>query len=850
MIQELKKNYQAKFDQLCKDFLTKYNGHSFLKNHTRLVDALLLDLSTSLNLAGNISLVAVGGYGRQELFPYSDIDILILVPEDLNQLDKDKITAFVTACWDLGLKIGHSVRTIKENRMEMHKDIKTTTNLLESRLIKGSKKEFLELQKSIVNEINPRQFYVEKLREQNARHKKFRDSAYQLEPNIKESPGGLRDLHMVLWLASSQNKGNTFKQILSNHVIDREEFNKVRFHLNRITKRRMLLHLLAGRAEDRLVFDLQNRLAEHLGYQNSEYKKSSELVMKSYYKSVNYVILFNEIIIKKLDPLEHKNTAVEHKLPLYEYDNLLEIDKSYQGSFINHLFDPFLVFQEKKHIVGFGPNLLGLLDTTSKRINKSIRDDASIRDNFFRLLKGDNKVNRSFRLLNKCNILGKYIPPFGRVVAQMQHDLFHIYTVDEHTLNVIENIRRFSKTKLEHEFPECHRIFVNFDKPYLLYLGAIFHDIAKGRGGDHSEKGEKVAKRFGGWFGLTTADTNMVSWLVKSHLKLSQVAQKEDLSDPQVIQRFAHFIQDQYRLDALYLLTVADIRATSPHVWNQWKATLLKDLYNATSTYFANSVMSPEDIINKRKKAAQVILDGYRISVKATKPIWAGLGNDYFYKFDEHDIAWHSRVLINYQASHGSLIKAHHCRDGNGLEILIYTKNTSNAFLKITNFFYVNQLDVAQAKIHTTENGYALDIFNVLIEENASTSYQHLFQHIEAELTKIIDSQAALPETISLRKTRQAAHHQINTNISYHYLPNGLIEFHVITDGQQGLLSLIANEINKNGFSIANAKINTLGGRAEDFFLLTPMKKTSPANLKNLETSIKDQLLINAKQPT
>lgn len=850
MIQELKKNYQAKFKRLCKEFLSVHKGQAFLTKHTRLVDGLLVNLSKSLSIESHILLVAVGGYGRKELYPYSDIDILILIPENLTQTDQEKITAFVTACWDLGLKIGHSVRTIKENRIEMHKDIKTTTNLLESRLLVGSKKNFLALKVSISSEINQRQFYIQKLQEQNARHKKFRDSAYQLEPNIKESPGGLRDLHMVLWIASSQNKGNTFKQLLAKNVLDREEFNKVRFHLNRISKRRMLLHLLAGRAEDRLVFDLQNQLAEHLGYQSSGYKKASELVMKNYYKSVNYIILFNEIILKRLDPLQHKNTSITHTLPLYEYDNLLEIDQSYQGSFLKHLFDPFLVFQDNKHLIGFGPNLLGLLDTNSKLINRSIRKDESTRDNFFKVLNGNNKVNRSLRLLNKCNILGKYIPPFGRVVAQMQHDLFHIYTVDEHTLNVVENIRRFSKAKLKHEFPECHRIFTGFDKPYLLYLGAIFHDIAKGRGGDHSEKGEKVAKRFARSFGLSIEDTNLIAWLVKSHLKLSQVAQKEDLSDPSVIQRFTAFITTQYRLDALYLLTVADIRATSPHVWNQWKATLLKDLYNATSTYFANSFMSPEDIINKRKKAAQVILDGYRISLKATKPIWAGLGNDYFYKFDEHDIAWHSRVLINYQASHGSLIKAHHCRDGNGLEILIYTKNTSNAFLKITNFFYVNQLDVAQAKIHTTENGYALDVFNVLIEENASTSYQHLFQHIEAELTKIIDTQAALPETISLRKTRQAAHHQIKTNISYHYLPNGLIEFHVITDGQRGLLSLIANEINKNGFSIANAKINTLGGRAEDFFLLTPMKKTSPANLKNLETSIKDQLLINAKQPT
>ena len=843
MIQELKKNYQVKFKQLCKDFLSVHKGQTFLKKHTRLVDDLLLHLLKSLSIESHISLVAVGGYGREELYPYSDIDILILIPENLSQTDQEKITVFVTACWDLGLKIGHSVRTIKENRMEMYKDIKTTTNLLESRLLVGSKKEFLALKTSISSEINQRQFYIQKLQEQNARHKKFRDSAYQLEPNIKESPGGLRDLHMVLWVASSQNKGNTFKQLLANNVIDREEFNKVRFHLNRISKRRMLLHLLAGRAEDRLVFDLQNQLAEHLGYQSSGYKKASELVMKSYYKSVNYIILFNEIMLKKLDPLQHKNTAITHTLPFYEYDNLLEIDQSYQGNFLKHLFDPFIVFQNNKHLIGFGPNLLGMLDTNSKLINKSIREDKSTQDNFFTVLNGNNKVNRSLRLLNKCNILGKYIPSFGRVVAQMQHDLFHIYTVDEHTLNVVENIRRFSKAKLKHEFPECHRIFARFDKPYLLYLAAIFHDIAKGRGGDHSEKGEKVAKRFARSFGLSGEDSNLIAWLVKSHLKLSQVAQKEDLSDPSVIQRFTAFITTQYRLDALYLLTVADIRATSPHVWNQWKATLLKDLYNATSSYLSNQSMSAEELIVNRKNAAQLILDGYSISKKTIRATWQALGNDYFYKFDEHDIAWHSRVLVNYQTNFGTLIKVHHCRNGNGLEVLVYTKNVSNAFIKITNFFYVNQLDIAQARIHTTENGYALDIFNVLIEENASTSYQNLFIHIESELGKIIDDQTVLPKTMSLKKTRQASHHRINTQISYNNLANGLIEFHVITDEQKGLLSLIAAEINRYGFSISNAKINTLGGRAEDFFLLSSKEELEPATLKKLEGSIKNQLL-------
>ena len=841
MIQAIKRQYQEDFERINKKFLESHNSQSYTTIHSRIIDEHLKSLWANCNIPEEISLIAVGGYGREELFPYSDIDILILIPNKNTKETNEKVSSFITACWDIGMKIGHSVRTLKDTRFEIHKDIKTTTNLLESRLIKGSKQDFIALSECIKNEINQRQFYIEKLNEQKLRHKKYKDTAYQLEPNVKESPGGLRDLHMVLWLGASQDKGNNFKTLLTNKVIDRSEFNKIRFHQNRIRKRRKLLHLLAQRSEDRLIFDLQNKLAEHLGYKNTGYKKASERVMKTYYKSVNYIILFNEIIIKKLDPLQHKNTTIKHKLPLYEYDNLLEIKKITKSSFIKHIFEPFIVFQENKHLNGFGPNLLGLLDSTSNLINKEKRLNKKMRNDFFAIFQGKEKVNRSLRLLNKCNILGKYIPAFGKIVAQMQHDLFHVYTVDEHTLNVIDNIRRYSRAKLKHEFPECHKIFMKFDKPYILYFAAIFHDIAKGRGGDHSEKGEKIARNFGSLFNLNNQDIDIIAWLVKSHLSLSQVAQKSDLSDPEVIQTFSIQMGNQYRLDALYLLTVADIRATSPHVWNQWKATLLKDLYNLTSANLLNKSISPEKLIKKRKAAATKILSSYGIEPKLMKKIWTNLGEDYLYKFDEHDIAWHTRILVNYDDGN-SVVKSRHARDGNGLEIFVYSKNADNLFLKITNFLNDNQLDVTQARILTTNDNHALDVFSVLIEETSSTSYDLIFDHIEKELTKIVDDTNAEAKPQKTSKSRQASHHQFKTEITYTKLPKNLYEFQVVTGKQRGLLSLLANEINKNGFSIQNAKINTLGERVEDFFVLSPHKLATLPNLENLKTNINEQI--------
>ena len=464
-----------------------------------------------------------------------------------------------------------------------------------------------------------------------------------------------------------------------------------------------------------------------------------------------------------------------------------------------------------------------------------------MRNDFFAIFQGKEKVNRSLRLLNKCNILGKYIPAFGKIVAQMQHDLFHVYTVDEHTLNVIDNIRRYSRAKLKYEFPECHKIFMKFDKPYILYFAAIFHDIAKGRGGDHSEKGEKIARNFGSLFNLNNQDIDIIAWLVKSHLSLSQVAQKSDLSDPEVIQTFSIQMDNQYRLDALYLLTVADIRATSPHVWNQWKATLLKDLYNLTSANLLNKSISPEKLIKKRKAAATKILSSYGIEPKLMKKIWTNLGEDYLYKFDEHDIAWHTRILVNYDDGN-SVVKSRHARDGNGLEIFVYSKNADNLFLKITNFLNDNQLDVTQARILTTSDNHALDVFSVLIEETSSTSYDLIFDHIDKELTKIVDDTNAETKPQKTSKSRQASHHQFKTEITYTKLPKNLYEFQVVTGKQRGLLSLLANEINKNGFSIQNAKINTLGERVEDFFVLSPHKLATLPNLENLKTNINEQI--------
>jgi len=844
-LSQLKKLYQTKFQEHCKKFLENHNSQAYLSKQTLLVDQIIVNVWQSLSISKDIALVAVGGYGRKELFPFSDVDILIVFEKEISDVDQEAISQFITHCWDLGFKIGHSVRNIRQTKQEFNADISTATNLIESRFLIGSSIVFHKMNLAINTSLSVKKFYKLKLQEQANRHRKFRDSAYQLEPNIKESPGGLRDLHMIRWLSISQGKGATFREMLENNLIDKIEFNKIQLHETKITKRRILLHILAKRTEDRLVFDVQNKLAAKLGFKNTKNKKSSEIVMKSYYKSVNYITLFNEIIIKRLDPNIKNKTKIKHQLPLYIYNDLIELDQINITKIKPYILDVFLLFQHYKKVKGFGPNLLGALDTLSTKIDKNYRSDSNNQKKFLDIFKSNYKVSRSLRLLNKCNILGKFIPAFGKIVAQMQHDLFHTYTVDEHTLNVIENIRRFTLDKWKHEFPECNEIFKNFKKPHLLYLGALFHDIAKGRGGDHSELGEAIALRFGRIMKLSSEDRKLIAWLVKAHLKMSSVAQKSDLADSLIINEFAAFVKTQDRLDALYLLTVADIRGTSPHVWNQWKASLLRTLYLETKNNLIRDGLNISEVISERKEIAHKILSKYSINSQSYNELWANFNETYFSRFDGKEIAWHTRALLAHFKNNKPLVKVRHGGDGQGIEVLIFTKDAEALFAKITNFFYDMKCVVVQATITTTNHHYALDVFNLIDTPNESISYKHYFQHIEKELSKYLLNKNTELTTPVNKKTLQATHHEINSQITCRKIKTNRYQLEVICASRPNLLGLIVKEINSLEMSIHNAKINTLGQRAEDFFIISSKIKLNLESrirtlIKNIRSKVDD----------
>mgnify|MGYP002737708268 CR=1 FL=1 len=547
-------------EQLQNEFFSKKNASKLLKSHAKLVDNILKDIWRASNL-NDCALIAVGGYGRGELFPYSDVDLLILLPEDGNLVSNQKIEQLVGLLWDVGLDVGHSVRKLDECIEEATKDVTVQTNLIESRQLAGNLALFKSFQTKIDHAINVPAFIKAKIEEQEQRHKRFNDTTYNLEPNVKESPGGLRDLQTILWLSRATGIGAHWKDLVKRELITPSELRQIRRHEQHLQTLRIHLHYMAKRREDRLIFDLQNSLAEALGFSNHKHHRASEQLMYAYYRSAKFVSLINEILLQSIqeiiEPQDKHTININSRFEarnglLYAKTNtLLQREPA-------AILEIFLLLQKHPEIKGINADLLRTLQRVKKLINRDFRQDTANKATFIEILKQPNRATDALRKMSRYGVLGLYIPAFGRIVGQMQHDLFHVYTVDEHILNVLSNLQRFSINEYQHEFPLCSKLFSSFDAPHLLYLGALFHDIAKGRGGDHSKLGMLDAKRFCRLHGLSKQDNDLVAWLVGAHLLMSSTAQKSDLSDPQVIENLAKSIRDKRQLIALYLLTDAD----------------------------------------------------------------------------------------------------------------------------------------------------------------------------------------------------------------------------------------------------------------------------------------------------
>ncbi|MBI3229436.1 MAG: HD domain-containing protein [Burkholderiales bacterium] len=625
--------------------------------------------------------------------------------------------------------------------------------------------------------LNPQAFYQAKMLEMRQRHVKYEDTPYSLEPNCKESPGGLRDLQVILWVAKAAGLGSSWRELAQRGLITLTEARQLMEKERAFKDIRVRLHIHCGRREDRLVFDVQTPIALSLGFQTTEEGKSvrraSEYLMQRYYWAAKVVTQLNAIMLQN-----------------------------------------------------------------------EFRQDPANRALFLQIIQAPRGITHALRRMNQFSILGRYLPNFRRIVGQMQHDLFHVYTVDQHILMVVRNVRRFTMSEHAHEYPFCSQLMANFPNAWLIYIAALFHDIAKGRGGDHSKLGMEDARQFCVDHGLSEEDTELVVFLVEHHLTMSQVAQKQDLSDPDVIQSFARLVRDERHLTALYLLTVADIRGTSPKVWNAWKGKLLEDLYRITLRVLGGEAPSADRELKNRQDEALKTLRLYGLPNDAHVALWKQLDISYFLRHDASDIAWQTRALYDKLDSPTPIVKCRLAPIGEGLQITVYAQDERDVFARICSYFDRKNFSILDAKIHTTRHGYALDTF-LVTEQTFANSYRDIISLIEHELTTLIKSEAPLSPPNKGRLSRLSRNFPITPTIDLR--PDERGQYYLLSisaNDRNGLLYSIANVMTKYKVNLHTAKVMTLGERVEDVFLIDGVVLNNSRNQIQFETELLEALRV------
>jgi len=830
------------------EFRARADTPRLLTAHARLVDRVIAGIWGTRGAPMGVALVAVGGYGRGELYPHSDVDVLILLPHALDDEGKAFVERYVGMLWDIGMDVGHSVRTIFDCESAMAADITVKTSMLEHRLIKGSRALYAEFRRAVAASMDACAFYEAKVLEQQQRHLKYHDTAYNLEPNIKESPGGLRDLQSVAWIARAAGLGHSWGELAKSGLILPSEARTVARHARFIGELRIRLHYLAKRREDRLVFDLQNALAHELGLVDTPSRRASEQLMQRYYRAAKLVRQFNVIVVQNLHARLFPSTALP--VPLDDEfqvtDELLDVrDEDLFELRPAAMLDAFLTMQRRPELKGMSARTLRALWRNRARVDARFRRERANRVRFIRVFREPRGITHELRRMNLYGILGHYLPDFGRIVGAMQHDLFHVYTVDEHILMVIRNLRRFCEPQHAHEYPLCSRLIADFERREVLYLAGLFHDIAKGRGGDHSLLGERDARRFCRLHELPPEDVDLVAWLVRYHLYMSAVAQKQDITDPDVVASFAATVATDRRLVALYLFTVADIRGTSPKVWNAWKAKLLEDLFRATRARLAAAAGAPTlaDSIQERQREARRLLRLYAIPEGAEEKLWSKLDTVYFQRHTAEEVAWHARRLYYRVENPTPVVRARLARDGAGLQVLIYVPDQKDLFARVCGFFGRAGLSILDARIYTTRHGYALDTFAVHDPADPDASYRDTIQLVEFELKRLLAERRPLEPPPPGRVSRRLKHFPLSPEVRIfpddketHYI------LEIVAGDRPGLLAQIAYTLATANINVASAKINTLGERAEDVFLIDGGSLRDEHSLLRLETALYEQL--------
>ena len=778
-----------------------------------------------------IALVAVGGYGRGELHPASDIDLMILVNPRTTRETEEEIQKFIIFLWDIGLEVGHSVRTIKDCINESRQDITVITNLMESRLLAGNRELYSEMcSKTGPDKVWPtKKFFSAKLQEQVERHRKYDDSEHKLEPNIKEGPGGLRDIQMIGWVAKRYFGTDTLKGLVKHKFLTNEEYQKLDAGQSMLWRIRYALHLLTDRREDRLLFDYQRNIAESFGFRSTD-NSCVEQFMKMYYQTVRELNILNEIL------LQHFQEVIIYegrKDKIKELNRRFQIRNSFLEATENNVFSKypfallelFLLIQQNRSIKGVRASTIRLVMKHSEDIDDSFRKDIRNRSLFMEIIRQPRFVGHELRRMHRYGILGEYLPAFGKIEGLMQFDLFHVYTVDEHILFVVRNLRLFGLPENESVYPVYFNILENLPKQELLYLAGLFHDIAKGRGGDHSDLGAQDALQFCKLHGLSKYDSDLVAWLVQHHLVMSKTAQRMDISDPDVINSFAETVGDINHLNYLYLLTVADVQGTNPALWNNWKESLFSDLYHKTLTALRRGLENPinkEVLIEDTKREALLLIQNRKNTNLDINLFWESLGDDYFIRYSAEEIAWQTLAISQKTELDEPLVMVKQEPTRGGTQVFVYMKNRDKIFAVTTRALDRLGLNVVDARIITSESDYTLDSYIVLEKDGTSVNNKERRNEITASVEKALHSIDKYPQKISSLRSRRMKNFKIKTQITF--TPdtrNNRNIMEVITADRPGILSSIGMAMNFCGVRLNSAKISTYGARVEDIFFIT-----------------------------
>lgn len=800
----------------------------------------------------NYSLIAVGGYGRRELHPRSDIDLLLLFAEEGDkELAKPHIETWLATIWDCGLEVGHGVRTTEECVNNCARDVTIATNLMEARLLLGSNSLFDEMKaKTSVPAIWPiKTYFDEKHKEQQKRHKQYHDTAYNLEPNIKGTPGGLRDLQTVEWIATRYFRTSSWLEWVRQGFLLETECQALLQAREFLWRVRFVLHTLARRREDRLLFDYQRQVAAHLGYEDTPNHLAVEQLMKKYYQTVMEVQILNELLLQVFKETFGKEERKITKAisPFLSITDALLIITAEEKFALNskHLFELFILLAKHHENYNLSASTIRLLRATGRQLKPYQEQSIKIRTLFLTLLKNSRGVSRSLRFMKQSGILGAYLPELAHVTGQMQYDLFHVYTVDEHTLFVIERICSFYQDKHQERFPLCNPLAKKIQKPELLIIAALFHDIAKGQGGDHSWLGAKKAEQFCIAHGLASSDTQLVSWLVAHHLLLSMTAQKKDLSDPLVIVDFANKVLDQTRLNYLYLLTVADISATNPQLWNTWRASLIRDLFETTSAYLQKGLIGIEKMgkaIGELKEDAWALLKQRGVLRQEVENIWTFWEEDFFLRLSPQDIAWQTEAICRHKVSEEPLVLIQDSTAHGTTEIFVYCNDRDYLFATITTVLASLDLSIVDAQIMGDAANHILDTFFVLENSGEPVKQVERFSEIKQALL----DQLRFNDRCLLRPhqplPRRIRHFSWPTTVQFELAPGQqktILE--LTTLDKPGLLAKVGQVFFDCGVILHRAKISTIGEKVEDVFYITT--QTRKILSKALEQKLKQKLI-------